>query len=115
MAKRRSLAGKRRYVATILRPRATYDDRGQERGGDEVVMRDVPVSLDTLNGREVELARQLYPTATMRAQLVGDPKRPITYRDRLVVGIRSLEIGYIKDEQQNGINLELLLGEAVNE
>ena len=112
--KRKSKAGKRRFVASIYRPAQALDAYGQEKGAEQVIMRDVPVSLETLSGREVELARQQYAGATLRAQLTGDPKKPISYRDRLQVNGRSLEIGFIRDEQQNGIELELLLGEVVD-
>lgn len=102
----------RHYVNVLLGPDAT-DDHGQAVGLDTVYIKDVPCSIETLSGRESEIARQQYAEATHLVKCYGDPARPIREHMRLRFGARLIEIGFVKDVNQNGEVLELLCGEVV--
>jgi head-tail adaptor len=104
-------AGELRHRVDVLRPPTSLDDRGQPRGQEEVVLRQVPCGIETLNGREAEQARTNYAEATHRVRMYGDPSKPIKTKDYLQFGTRRLEIGFIDDELQNGIKLTLICGE----
>jgi head-tail adaptor len=101
-----------RHTADIFRPMETQDDRGQEHG-DTRLYAGVPCSIEPLNSRELEAARQIYATATHKVELYGDPKTPLAHKDYLKLGSRRLKVGSIRDLKQNGEQLELLCEERV--
>jgi len=106
-------AGKRRHIVNILRPTAALGPDGQPQGQDTVYWRDVPCSIETLNGRELEVARQLLATATVKVAMYGDPEKPLNPKDYIEFNGRRFEIGQIIDKQQNGCELELICGEQL--
>lgn len=103
-----------RHMVTVMRPTQAQGTRGEPQGKDAVIVKDVPCSIETLSGREGELARQIFAAATYRVQMYGDPSKPIENTDYLQFGSRRLNIGFINDRQQNGIELELLCEEALS-
>lgn len=105
-------AGTLRHIANINRPRKALDARGQNSGGEDTLLADVPCSLQELSGREAEQAHKLYADATIQVEMYGDPKKPISTNDILVIGTRRLSVGHVHDLQSNGIELRLLCGEA---
>jgi len=51
---------------------------------------------------------------THRVRMYGDPSKPLTHTMYLKTWSgRKLNIGFINDVQQNGVELELLCGEVV--
>lgn len=105
-------AGKMIHRCDIYSPGTEPDTRGQE-GGETLLMAGVPCSIEPLNSRELEAARQIYGSATHRVRMYGDPKKAVTLRDYLKVGRRKLKIGSVIDTLQNGEQLELLCEERV--
>lgn len=106
-------AGKLRHICDIYRPSEAQDDRGQEHG-DVLLHKGVPCSVEPLNSRELEAARQVYSVATHTIRLYGDPKTPITHRHYLIVnGSRRFDIGEVVDLEQNGEQYKLTCGEVV--
>lgn len=106
------IAGKLRHSADVLRSRKALDARGQPTGGEESILVAVPCSLRELSGREFEQAHKIYADATVIVEMYGDPKKPVTAKDVLLVnGNRRLNVGHVNDLQQNGLMLSLLCGE----
>lgn len=105
-------AGPLRHLCNVERPLTGLSDRGEQEGY-AVVRPSVPCSLEPLNGREIEVAHQLVATATHRVRMWGNPAKPVQHNDRLRVGDREFEIGYISDGQQNGVQIELLVAEVI--
>ncbi len=106
--------GKRRHYCTVMLDPESLDDHGQPRGADSAYIKDVPCSIETLSGREAEIARQQYAQADYLVTCSGDPARPIREHMFLQLDTRRLEIGVVKDIDQNGVNLELLCGEVLS-
>ncbi|HUQ68745.1 MAG TPA: head-tail adaptor protein [Planctomycetaceae bacterium] len=107
-------AGTLRHVVNVMKPAENSNTRGQPTGEDEVYIKDVPCSIEPLGGRESEIARQVFESATAKVKFYGDPNRPISRSHYLQFGSRRLEIGDVKDVEQNGIVIELLVGEVVD-
>lgn len=104
-----------RHIVDVMSPAEALDDRGQPGGQDIVYRKQVPCSIETLNGREGELARQQFASATHRVEMYGDPGKPLDHTMYLLKHpeMRRLEIGFINDVHQNGVVLSLLCGEVV--
>ena len=105
-------AGTRKHYMTLMRPATVTDDHGGAKGLDDVIAKDVPCSLETLGGREAELARQNFATASAKVGCIGP--LPVKTLDYWLLGDRRLEIVDIQDIEQNGVNLQMLVGEIVN-
>lgn len=105
-----------RHVVNVIRPTSAEGSIGQLQGKPDVLLANVPCSIRPVSGRESEEARQNGVTATLIVELYGDPRKPITESDWLAVHPitdppRKLNIAYINDKQQNGIELTLFCGE----
>lgn len=109
-----------RHVVNVMRPTKNKGTVGESQGQPDVVMRNWPCSIETLQGREADLARQTFASATLKVEGYGDPRNPFKATDYLefVDGVtgtkdkpRKLYIGVVNDEKQNGIKLTLLCGE----
>ena len=75
----------KRHTVTIKRPGDTLDELGRrDVTSDTVVAENVPCSIEPLSGRELEVARQNFPTATHRVRLFADLNWDLTPRDYLV-------------------------------
>lgn len=109
----------KRHSVTIKRPATTLDSRGQvdTSATPTTVAEDVPASIEHLQGREVEIARQIVPTATHRVKFFGDPAWSLTPGDYLVPdsdSTRKLNIGDIaKPEDIDAMEYILLCGEEL--
>ena len=101
-----------RHSADIYEPLTALDDRGQEQA-DIPYRPGVLCSIEPLNSRELEAARQIYATATHKVLLYGDPNKPLTHKHYLLHRGRKLKIGSIRDLNQNGERYELLCEEKV--
>lgn len=104
--------GRKRHTVDVMRPATGEDSRGQRSGSPTTLIASVPVEIKTLNGRELEQARQTYAAATYSVEMYGDPAIPIKELDYLQFGERKLYIGHVHDPDQNGIKLILLCGES---
>lgn len=98
---------KQHYV-TIKRPSTTLGTKGQRSGSDSTLLENVPCSIETLSGRELELARQTVADATHRVIMWADPSNPLLTSDYLVLGTRTLRIGHFDDVDQQGLEYMLL-------
>jgi hypothetical protein len=105
-----------RHVVSVMRPTEATDTIGNTRGAPQQIFGQWPCSIETLSGRELELARSTYADATLKVEGYGDPGKRFKVTDYLTggsIGSRVLNIGFINDRQQNGIQLSLICGEAV--
>lgn len=109
MAKRKP--PKRHYV-TILKPSAARGTKGQKTGSDTIVLEEVPCSIETLAGRELDQARTTVADATHRVTMWANPQTPIASEYYLVMEDgRRLEIGHYDDVDQLGVEWLLLCRE----
>lgn len=104
-------AGLLRHQVTISRPSTSVGDRGERTGAATTVASSVPCSIETLAGRELEQARQLYATATVRVAMYVASSWAVAPGDYLTFGSRTLYIGHVNDVDQLGVLVELLCGE----
>ena len=102
-----------RHIVNVMRPTKARGTVGEVQGQDETIVKDWPCSIDTLSGRELELARSTFAAASHRVEGYGDPSKPIKATDYLQFGARRLHIGLVSDELQNGVKLSLVCGEEV--
>lgn len=68
-------------------------------------------SVETLNGKEAELARQVYPSATLRVTIRHSTK--LTVKKRFQFGTRNLNIGHIDNTDQRNIQQVCLCSEEI--
>ena len=107
----------KRHSVDIMRPPAiadaAYDARGQLSGSAKVVAKDVPCSIDQLQGRELELARQNMAQASLRIRLFGDPEWNLTTGDYLLRESDStrIDIGHIRDPNETDLEYTLTCSE----
>jgi head-tail adaptor len=94
-----------------MQPPGTQGDYGEEKGQEQVYLRNWPCSIEPLPGRESETANQTHGIRLYRVMLDGDPAKPITSAHWLRIGNRRLEIGDAQDIRQNGEVYELICGE----
>lgn len=104
--------GRLRHRVDVKLPTTSLGSRGQRSGSDTLVVSDVPCEIVTLSGRELELARQTYPRASLLVTM-WRPGLDITSQHYLQFGSRRLEIGAVVDEDQLGLKYLLTCGEAV--
>lgn len=103
----------KRHRVTIKRPSTAKGTLGQRTGADTILLADVPCSIMTLAGNELEHARQTVANATHRVEMWIDPANPLTTLDYLVLSDgRRLNIGHVDDLDQKGLEYVLLCGEA---
>lgn len=103
----------KRHVVNVMRPSKAKDSRGHMIDGDpSVLMKDVPCSIRSLNGRELIQARTVFAEATHEVEFYGDPRKPLDPKDYLQFGKRTLAISFAND--LNHVEYKLLCGERVN-
>lgn len=103
----------KRHLVNVMLPTQVTGDQGQKTGPDQTVLQNVPCSIEPLNGRELEQARQVYSLASYRVTLIQDPRSPLTtehYLRQVPCGKR-LCIGFIDDRELVGVEVQLLCGE----
>ena len=101
-----------RHVVDIYRPRTAQGARGQNVGGEDLLLKGIPCSVKDVSGRESEQARRLYADATLVVEMYGDPNKLVAATDVLLLNGRRLNVGHVADKNQNGLELTLLCGEA---
>jgi head-tail adaptor len=106
-----SKAGRMRHVVNVMRPTKAKGTLGETQGTDKTVMKNWPCAIKTLTGNEQEDARQNGATANLEVSGYGNPGNPFKETDYLQFGERKLNIAFIDDVNQNGIELRLLCGE----
>lgn len=108
-------AGKLRHKVQIQRNsgEGTYGDHG-ETTENWVKDYDAWAEIKTLTGRELELARQVYPTATHQITMRFDSRLGNT-RHRIAHGPKAFNIDHIEDVDQRNIVHVCLCGEYVGE
>ena len=106
-----------RHVVNVMRPTLAVGSRGEAEGQDQQVLKEVPCSIETLSGREAELARSVYPDATYKVEMYADPRNPVTavmYLTGGTLGTRRLNVGFVNDRDLKGVQYELLCGEDLS-
>jgi head-tail adaptor len=104
----------KRHYCTLYKRSEQKDRRGQpDRTYDEVYLADVPCSIETLAGRELDLARTRYAQANYKITLWADPDHPLSVTHQLRLGGRTFEIGAINDPELLGLEVELLCSEVI--
>ncbi len=106
------MSGKLRHRVDIKLPSDTKDSRGQRSGVATITATRVPCSIETLAGRELEIARQVVSNATLLVKM-RSPGFDLTTKHFLLFGTRQLNIGHINDVNQIGREFILTCGEAV--
>ena len=104
-------AGKLRHRLTIQSRPTTLGTRGQASktwNDGETIWG----SVQTLSGREAELAKRLYADATHQIEIRY--REGITVENQIKFGSRVFGIGAVSDPEQRKINLILLCSEAKN-
>ena len=105
-------AGPLRHRVDIKLPSDTKDSRGQRTGDPVVKASRVQCSIETLNGRELEIARQVVSNATLRVRM-RYPGFDLTTKHFLTFGTRQLNIGHVNNVDQIGREFILTCSEAV--
>jgi len=93
-----------------------YGLRGEilDKDDPHVKYKELPISYKALRGRELEQAREVYAMATHRVECLPDPKKPLHRKDILEFCCgRRWHIGDVLDIDNNGVDIELLVGESV--
>lgn len=103
--------GTLRHQVAIYRPTTTLGSRGQRSGADTLLLSNVPCSIETLSGLELIRARKQFAESTHRVRMFADPDTPLTPRDYLIFGSRTLNIGAIDSVDNIGVEYILLCKE----
>ncbi len=108
------------HYVDILRPPEGTDSRGQPLKELVPIMRDVPCSIETLSGREAEVAHRLSGTAThqveMRGPIIGlnvQCKLGELPKNGAGEYKSTLAIGHVNDVTRTGREYTLLVTEVV--
>lgn len=99
-----------RHICDVMAPGSSKDDRGQTHGK-RTLARNVPCSIETLSGRELEQARATWTEAVYRVRMYGNPQKPIDETCWLEINGRRMNIIHKSDPHFNEIELELTCGE----
>ena len=111
MASVKARAGELRHRVDIKLPSTSRGTRGEKSGSDTTAASSIPCSIETLSGREVEIARQLYPSATLAVELRYGELTSLTTEHYFVFGSRQLNIGHLDNVDQRNILWRALCGE----
>lgn len=106
-----------RHVVRVMRPTVAAGPLGETQGKPLVIFRQWPCRIRALSGNEQEAARQISVNVQYSVEGIGDPNKPFEETDYLEFGpedkpTRTLNIGFIGDENLNGRNIKLLCGET---
>jgi hypothetical protein len=105
----------RRHVLNLVQKSTSQDTRGQPTGSDTVIVANVFCSIDSITGRQSEIAHQLYPSATKTIRCTLDSGTTVNTNMAWVevaTGKR-FEIGYVHDELRYGMEIETLCSEVL--
>lgn len=102
-----------RHFIDIKTPASGVDNRGQRTGSDVDYLTNIPCEIRNLSGRDAEIARQLFPTATVSIRMMADSSYSINANHVVIeqANSRRLAIGYVNDKHRNGVEIELLCSE----
>jgi len=93
----------KRHLVDIFRVplETSVTSRGQRNETPTEVASDVPCSIESLSGRELEAARQLYAEVQYRVRLFGLGSWNLTPADYLVrdSGGKRMDIGHVMDQE----------------
>ena len=105
-------AGTMRHVVNIQKDSGagTYDSLGQTSGSAVTVENGVKCSIENLTGRELELARQVFPLATHRVRMLY--RADVNEKYWLLFGTRKLHVGHVENVDELNRELRLLVGEG---
>lgn len=109
---RRTASGKFRHECHIVRIPSTLDSTGQKTSAPVICWPHVPCRVETLSGRQAEVARALYAQAEFR--VTTDFIEGVNERHRLLLipSDRQLHIGYVQDTDLEGVELVFLCSEV---
>lgn len=108
-------AGDLRHTVNVMRPTEATGSLGETQGEPKLICKNWPCSIAVMSGRELELARQNFAAANLKVEGYGDPRNPFKATDYLTggsIGGRVLNVGFVNDLKQNGLELSLVCGEA---
>lgn len=105
----RNGTGSMRHRLSVVLPSTGRGTRGQRTGTDFVVG-SVLGSIETLNGRELELARQRYAAATHRVR-TWHPGYPVTPQHYLDFRSRKFRVGHVENVDERDLELVILAAE----
>lgn len=103
----------KRHEVNIMRSATTLDSRGQASGSPVTVVSSVPCSIEQLNGRELERARQLMADASLRVRFFYDASWSLTTKDWLerTTDSSKIHIGHIQDPDETDLEVTLTCAE----
>ena len=102
-----------RHQVDVYLPAAGLDAFGRRTGADTLHLAAVPAAIEQLTALELIRARQIFPEATHRVQMVVYPGHGITSKHYLMFGTRKLHVGAVIDEKNICVEIELLCKEEV--
>lgn len=103
------------HVVNILKPTAAEGSLGQTQGTPQTIVNNWPCKIRSLTGREQEQARTTQAFATLAVEGTGPIPTEDLEQCYLTGGTlkeRQVNIAYVEDKNQNGIDLTLFCGES---
>jgi len=105
--------GRLRHTVDIYRdPTGAYGTSGENQGQPQLIKANVPCSIDTLSGRQLEQARAQWDAAVLQVDMFADPAWNLDSRCYLKFGTRRLYVGFVNNIEQAGFEYQLLCGES---
>lgn len=111
---------KMRFFVDVLLPPPTTGSRGERQGADTVLMENVPCSIESISGREAEVAHQLVASATHTVEMRGPipgltPVCKLGEHPKDTAGKYKsmLDIGHVADPTRTGREYKLLVTERL--
>lgn len=104
-----------RHICNLVQAPTGVDTHGLPSGSDTPILANIPCQIESLSGRQAELAHQLYPSASKRIECVLSPDVTINTNMAFVEVATSkrFEIGYVEDEERNGYSISCLCSEIL--
>lgn len=106
-----------RHWVDAFEPPKTLGSRGQRQGHGKRLMRNIPASIETLSGREAEVARQIVPQATLMVKIHGPipglAAKCYFLQHPITDASKPIHIGYVNDVHRNGRDLHCTCTEEV--
>ncbi len=107
-------ARRMRHSVDIAIPQEVLGDRGQKLPAVPlVVSKSEPCEIETLQGREIEQARQMFAIATHRVRMRFNRSLELTPKHMLIFQGRTLNIGHVNNIDQRDREVVALCAEEV--
>jgi hypothetical protein len=103
--------GQFRHQVDVYLPSTALDVRGRRTGAPTLVLSGLPCSIELMQSLELIRAQKVWAEATHRVRCFQDPSNPLTERHYLLWGLVALHIGAVVDQDNTGIEVELLCKE----